>query len=446
MLPSDYGLIAMLSIFLAVAQTFVDSGFSNALIQKQDSTEKDFSTVFYFNIGVGFLCYLLLYMAAPFIAVFYAEPQLEIITKIVSLNVLIVSLGVVQRAKLSISLNFKLQAKASLIAVIAGGIIGVALAYRGYGAWALVMQSLLSNCLNVLLLWVGARWIPCRVFSWNSFRELFSFGSKLLLSGLLHTIYTNLYSLAIGKKMSSGDLGLYNRAYTLASLPSSNITDVLHKAMFPILCSLKDDKSLLDSFFLKYLRQACYLVFPLMIGLLVLASPLVEVLLTDKWIDAVPLVQILAFAYMWDPVMRLNNHLLYAYGRTDYTLKAEIIKKTVAFFILLLTIFYGLYIIAAGVFVYSGIDIFIITRYTRKVSSVKLKDEVKVILPILLLALSMGLLIWGVTCWIDVPVLKLVVGLCVGIIYYAFVSSLLSFQEFVFMKQFILKLKYKMMS
>lgn len=439
LMPSEYGLIAMLSIFLAVAQTFIDSGFSNALIQKQNRTETDFSTVFFFNLFVGCFFYAFLFLSAPYIAQFYHEPLLDSITKIVALNLIVSSLGIVQRAKLSIVLNFRLQAVIALIAVVISGVTGVVMAYQGYGAWALVIQSLLNNFMNVVLLWIFARWYPRLVFSWKSFMELFAFGSKLLLSGLLHTLYTNLYSLFIGKKMSSTDLGIYNRSYTLALFPSSNITDVLHKAMFPVLCSMQDDEEELERYFLKYLRQACFIVFPLMVGLAALASPFIETVLSVRWMASVPILQILAFAYMWDPVMRINNHFLYAKGRTDYTLKAEIIKKIVAFSILVLTISMGLYIIALGVVLYSLIDIFIITRFVRRVSHITLRREMKALFPIWLLSMSMGIIVYGVTSFLPVPYIKLIVGIPLGMIVYYLVSLLLGLEELKFMQTMLHK-------
>ncbi len=439
LMPSEYGLIAMLSIFLAVAQTFIDSGFSNALIQKQNRSETDYSTVFFFNLFVGCFFYLILFLSSPYIAQFYHEPLLESITKVVALNLIVSSLGIVQRAKLSIVLNFRLQAVSALISVIISGIVGVTMAYKGYGAWALVIQSLLNNFLNVILLWAVARWYPRLVFSWNSFRELFAFGSKLLLSGLLHTLYTNLYSLFIGKKMSSADLGIYNRSYTLAIFPSGNITDVLHKAMFPVLCSMQDDEEELERYFFKYLRQACYIVFPLMIGLASLANPFIETVLSVRWMDSAPILQILAFAYMWDPVMRINNHFLYARGRTDYTLKAEIIKKIVAFSILILTISMGLYIIALGVVLYSLIDIFIITRFVRRVSRITLRKELKALFPIWLLSVGMGIVVYVVTSLFSLPYVKLIVGVPLGALIYYIISYWFRFEELKFLQNMVFK-------
>ena len=317
-LPSDYGLIAMLSIFLAIAQVFVDSGFSNALIQKKDRTETDFSTVFYFNIIISVVFYLFLYFSAPYIASFYKEPDLSSVTRWIGLNIIIAGFSIVQRAKLTINVDFKRQAKASLSAVLISGIMGILLAYKGWGVWALVTQTLSNSLLNTLLLWIFAKWIPKWVFSRESFNTLFSFGSKLLLSGLLHTVYINLYSLVIGRRYTSIDVGFYNRAYQFASFPSINIVGIINRVIFPIQCEIQDDNERLKKSFLKYLRISCFIIFPLMIIVAVLSKPLILLLLTEKWLPAAELLPILCFAYMWYPVMVVNNQILNVKGRSDY--------------------------------------------------------------------------------------------------------------------------------
>lgn len=249
-LPSEYGLIAMLGIFLAIAQTFVDSGFSNALIQKKDRTEVDYSTVFYFNIGVAILVYVLLYLAAPFIGRFYSEPLLETVCRWVGLNVVLNSFTLVQRTRLIISSDFRTLAKASLISVIISGVVGVYFAWLGYGVWALVAQSLGNSLLNVIFLWAFVAWIPKKEFSLKSFRRLFSFGSKLLVGALLHTIYLNLYTLVIGRFFNSTQVGYFNRSQTFAVFPSSNLTEIVNRAMYPVLCERQgDDEALIQAFF-----------------------------------------------------------------------------------------------------------------------------------------------------------------------------------------------------
>lgn len=441
LLPTDYGLIAMLSIFMAIAQTFIDSGFANALIQKKNRTETDYSTAFFFNIAISVVLYLLLYLSSPAIADFYHQEELNAITRIVGISLIINSFGIVQQAKLTIALNFKRQAIASLTAVIISGIVGVVMAYRGYGAWALVWQSLLNNFLRVALLWFFSKWVPLFCFSRESFCTLFSFGSKILLSSLLHTIYTNLYTLIIGKKFSAGELGYYNRAFTLAQFPSTNLTNVIVRAVYPIQCRLQDDDEQLRSMFLKYMRMACYLIFPVMIGFCALAEPVVRLLLTDKWLPVVPLLQILCIAYMWDPIMKINHNMLNVKGRSDYFLYAEVLKKIVAFTILFLTIPFGVKIMCAGLILYAFADIIIITYYTRKLTGISLLIQIKVLLPVVLLSFSMGGLVYLTTLLLENVWIQVLLGLVVGVSYYVALSFIFDIKEIKTLTSMIKRIK-----
>lgn len=431
-LPSEYGLIAMLSIFLAIAQTFVDSGFSNALIQKKDRTEVDFSTIFYFNIFIAFVAYGVLFVSAPSIASFYKEPALTTVTRWVGLSLILNGLSVVQRAKLTVRVDFRTQAKASLVAVIISGLIGVLLAYQGYGVWALVFQTLSSSFLNTLLLWTFAKWLPLWCFSWVSFKSLFSFGSKLLLSGLLHTIYINLYSLVIGRRYSAMDVGFYNRSYQLAGFPSINIVGIITRAIYPLQCEMQDDDERLNASFIQYLRMSCYIIFPLMTVLGVLAEPLVRLLLTDKWLPSAELLSILCFAYMWYPVMVINNQILNVKGRSDYFLRAEIIKKVVAIGILCATLPFGVRVLCWGIVLYNFLDMGIIIYYSRKVISTGYREQVRNIIPLFLLSWGMGISIYLCQLFFDGGSLFLQLVLCwvVAFTTYMVLSFIFRIQEF----------------
>ena len=239
-LPSDYGMIAMVVIFLSIAQTLIDSGFSTALIQKQDRSDKDYSTVFYFNLVLGLLLYLVLYCGAPWIASFYELPVLTTVTRVIGLNLIFISLSIVYRAKLTILLDFRRQALVSLISVIISGVIGIYFAYKGYGVWALVIQTLLNNFLCTFFLWLFTPHIALNSFSILSFKQLFGFGSKLLLAGLLDSIYMNLYTLVIGKRYDSTALGYYNRTSTIAQFPSNNLAKIVNRALLTIFAKLFD--------------------------------------------------------------------------------------------------------------------------------------------------------------------------------------------------------------
>lgn len=433
--PEDYALIAMLNIFMALAQSVTDCGFGNALIQKKDRTDADYTTVFYFNIVVSFILYGALYLSSPIIASFYNQTDLELITKVVGLSLIINSFGIVQQAKLTVELDFKRQAKASLTAVVISGVAGLVMAYSGFGVWALVAQTLLNNFIKVLLFWIYAKWKPQFVFSYGSFKELFSFGSKLMASGLLHTVYVNLYTLIIGKKFMPADLGFYNRAFLFAQFPSNNITNILIRAIYPIQCSLQDDRKMLESSFIKYLRMSCFIIFPLMLGLCALAEPLVRVVLTEKWLGVVPLLRILCISFMWDPVMRLNNSILQVRKRSDYILYAEVIKKICAFIILFSTISFGIEVMCIGLILYSLIDAGIIIFYSRKVISCGYKGQIISILPVLMISVLTGSGMYISTFFFSASLIKLIGGSVIGIMIFMTLSLVFRIQELRIIKE-----------
>lgn len=432
-LPSEYGLIGMLTIFIAIAQSFVDSGFSNALVQKKNRTELDYSTVFYFNIVISFLVYIILFFSAPYIASYYREPTLELICKWLGLSLIIQGLSVVQIAKLTVILDFKTQAKASLLAVIISGLVGVYLAYNDYGVWALVVQSLLNNLLNTFLLWAIARWMPGFVFSWKSLKSLFAFGSKLLLSGLLHTIYLNLYNLVIGRKYSATDVGFFNQASLISRFPSVSLMAIISRAIYPIQCENQDKDQLLASSFIQYLRMSCYLIFPIMIGVAALAKPLIIVVLTEKWLPMTNLLTVLCLGYMWIPIMVLNNQILNVKGRSDFFLKAEIIKKVVGLLILLATLPFGLTIICLGLYLYSIFDMLIIIHFSKKVIKTSYYAQFKSIFPIFFLSVTMGVVMYFSLFVISGAYLQLFLGVVIGLTVYLFFGYLFKIKEFNFL-------------
>jgi O-antigen/teichoic acid export membrane protein len=427
--PSDYGIIGMLAIFLAISQSFIDSGFSNALIQKQDRTETDFSTVFYFNIVVGIFFYLVLFFASPLITRFYNAPILEDITRVVALNLLFNSLAVVHRAKLTIAIDFKNQAKATLIAVILSGAAGLFLAYAGFGVWALAFQSILNTGLNMIFLWVFLRWKPLKVFSISSFKQLFAYGSKLLLSGLLDTIYRNIYTIIIGKRFRAADLGYYTRADQFAQFPSSNITGIFQRVTFPILSEIQHDDERLRSVYRQYLRISAFVIFPLMCGLAGVAGPLINLILTEKWSGIVPLLRLLCFSFMWYPVHAINLNLLQVKGRSDLFLRLEIIKKCVGVGILCVTIPLGIRAMCTGTIVSSFLCLFINTYYTGKIISVGFIAQMRDLFPLFLTAFSMGIVSYTVSRICVGYVSGLFFGILAGIIYYFLVNILFKSKE-----------------
>ncbi|OKZ19027.1 MAG: lipopolysaccharide biosynthesis protein [Bacteroides sp. 43_108] len=429
LMPEDYGVVAMLNIFLSVSQKFIDSGFGTALIRKPDRTEIDFSTVFYFNIVVSIFFYVLLWIASPAIAAFYDIPLLEDVTKVVALNLVINSFSGIPSAKLSISIDFKTRAKISLAVTLLTGFVGLWMAYNGFGVWALVAQSVFGSLLSTFLLWFFVRWMPGLMFSWKSFREMFSFGSKMLASGLLDTIYTNVYTLVIGKFFSPAMLGVYSRADGLAQYPSSNITNILQGVTFPVLCSIQNEPERLAGVYKRFLRLSAFIVFPLMVGLAAVADPLIRLVLTDKWEGAIYLLQIVCFALMWYPIHAINLNLLQVKGRSDFFLKLEIIKKIQGVIVLCITLPLGVVAMCYGRIVGSLLALIYNTYYTKKLISYGYFAQMKDLLHILLHSLVMGAFAWGAVQVFDSQWMQLIVGILIGATYYLLGAKLMHFEE-----------------
>ena len=440
LLPSDYGVIAMLGIFMAVSQCFIDSGFGAALIRKKDRTETDFCTVFYFNIVVSCLFYGLLWLASPYIARFYDMPLLESVTKVWGLNLIVNAFGGIQNAQLSIAIDFKSRAKISVITTLFTGLVGLWFAYQGHGVWALVYQGVASAILRCILLWCIVRWVPKLIFSWKSFKELFSFGSKLLASGLLATVFENLSTIIIGKVYNAGSLGVYSRANHLAQFPSSNITGVLQSVTFPVLSTIQDEDERLANAYRRFLRLSAFVVFPLMLGLSAVADPFIRLTLTDKWAGSIYLLQIICFSLMWYPIHAINLNLLQVKGRSDYFLKLEVIKKVLGVVVLCVTVPLGLVAMCYGRIFTSVVCLGLNTYYTKKIIGYGFADQMRDLAHVLIHALVMYALVWLVVQWLPGLWLQLIVGILVGMAYYLLGAYLMKFDE---LNELLLLLKRK---
>ena len=430
----------MIVVFMAVAQAFVDSGFSSALIRKPDLNEEDKSTAFYFNIIVGLTCYGILFIVSPLIADFYDEPLLSPIIRVTGLSIIFNSLCVVQRALFTIAVDFKTQAIISLACTVISGVVGLVMAYNGYGVWALVAQSTISTFLNFVLLWLCSRWRPVTGFSKASFRYLFNFGSKLLASGLLDTLYNNAYPIVIGKFYNSAQLGLYSRAQSYASLPSSNITGILQRVTFPVLSLMQDDDERLALNYRRLLRVSAFVVFPLMVMLAAVAAPLIRVMITSKWDGCVGFLQILSIAMMWYPIHAINLNLLQVKGRSDLFLRLEIYKKIFGVLILICTIPLGVTAMCWGLVVGSVFSLVMNTYYTGKLIKVGFFIQMKDLLPTLVNSVIMGGIAYYTVNNIDSSIISLIAACSVSIVFYFTTSYLLKIPE---LKEVILIIKRK---
>lgn len=438
--PSDYGIIGMLTIFMAISQTIIDSGFSKALIQKQDRTETDFSTAFYFNIAVGLICYLILFFLSPYIAVFFKEPILKDVLRVLAINIFINSLAIVPVAKLSINVDFKTQSKASIISAIISGLLGIFLAYNGTGVWALVFQSVSYSIINVILLWYLIKWFPLYTYSWESFKRLFGYGSNILFSSILHTIYTHFTTLAIGKFYTSKDLGFYTRGNQFPSLLSINITGILQRVTFPILSKIQNDNQKLISVYREYIKISSLGIFFLLTLLASLGEPLIQFLLTDKWMNAVIYLQIFCYSLMFDHICQINLNLLYVKGNTKYILRLEIIKKTISLTILLISIPFGVLAICISKIIYTQIAVYINTYYTGKLFNFGYIKQIKDFIPYLFISQLACIPCWILQTIKIHPLFILVFG---GIISSSFYFLILYLKKDMVFKKYIVQVIIK---
>ena len=437
--PSDYGIIGMITIFNSISIVFIEGGFSSALIRKQDRTDADYNTVFYYNISVSILLYILIFFAAPVVANFYNISELTIITRIVGLNIFIGAFGSIQTTILTISINFKNQTKISLLTLLISGIIGVVLAFNGYGVWALIVQGLLATTFRTGLLWYFIGWKPKLIFSIVSFRELFGFGSKMMFSSLLDAIYYNIYYVIIGKQYSALELGFYTRAYGLATLPAQNITDIIIRVAYPVLSEIQNDAKRLETNYRKVLKMLSYVVFPFMMFLFALSYPLIKILLTEKWLPAAPILQVLCFSFMFFPINYINRTLLEIKGRSGLLLRIEIFKKIIITITLFATAPFGIMMMCYGIVLNSILSAGINTYYSSKLLNINFLTQMNDIIPIFILSVLSGIIVLLSSLLFEASWLKLVVGGMIGAVFFLILSILLKFNELKEIKNFIFK-------
>ena len=357
--PSDFGLIGMLAIFVAISNVFIEGGLAKALIQRKDCQDIDFSTAFVANVGMSLMIYVVLFLTAPLIADFYDEPILTDITRILSLNFVLGSFNIVQRAKLMANVDFKSLAQINVISTIVSGIVGIAMAYYGWGVWSLVGQTLCSTIVLLLLFPFYSKWRPSIKFSPNSFRQLFGFGSKLMATGVYSVILNNISTICIGRFYKSNQLGFYTRASQFSEIISSTMFDVLGNVTFPVLSHLQDDREKLVSVYRKSLFITSMLIFPMMILCALLSRPMVIILLTEKWLPCVVLMQWLFLARMFTPLSAINMNILNAIGRSDLFMKLDFSKAPLILIVLAITIPISVEAITIGSFCISFICFFI---------------------------------------------------------------------------------------
>lgn len=427
--PSDYGITALPGVFIAIAAIFQDSGMTGALVRKEKIEEKDYSTLFIYSIAMGVFMYTTLFIASPWIADFFNTEVLTPLIRVTALGFLWGPISTVQYVILNRKLDFKTPTKISITTKIFSSVVGIILAYMGYGLWSLVISSVLSGFLGLVIVAYVVKWYPKTGWSKDSFKYLWNYGNKMMASSLLDTAYNNITPIFVAKHYSPADLGVYNRAQGYAAMPSQNVTGVIQNVTFPVLSKMQHDDEALARNYRRMLRVTAFIVFPMLLMLSALARPLVITLITAKWESCIILLQIICFSMMWYPIHAINLNLLQVKGRTDLFLRLEIIKKIIGLAILVITLPQGLIIFCIGRIVSSMVSLVINTYYTGKLINVGYFKQMGDILPIFTLSMVMFGAILLSNHFVDNLYLQILVGGISGGAVYLGGAFLLKFKE-----------------
>lgn len=417
--PTAFGLVGMLAVFIAIANVFVDSGFTSALIRKTDRSDGDLVTAFYYNIVMAGLCYLALYISAPYISDFYQQTELQTLLRVLGITVLINAFTLIPRVKLNVVMDFKTQAKISVISLFISGSTALTLAISGYGVWALVIQTLLNASCTTLLFNLFVPWCPRGALNKQSFNYLFGYGSKLLLSGLLDVTYNNLYQIIIGKKFTPAVVGQFTQANQLSSVPAATLTSIIQRVTFPLFSQLQDNPEKMENAYRLALKMAAMVIFPLIAGLGIIAQPLLTALLGAQWQAAAGLLSVLSLGYMLYPIHAINLNLLQVTGRSDLFLKLEILKKIIGVVILLFSIPYGVLAMCIGLSMTSYLSLLLNTYYTAKLTRISQWQQCKDLAPIWLAVIFSATFAYvaGQYCQAQ-PWLQIIINICVSLLAY----------------------------
>lgn len=416
--PEDYGITALPAVFMAVAGLFAGAGFGTAMIRKKELTEKDLSTAFYYSLIAGVGLYVVLFLASPLIADFYNVPVLRPLIRVTALGFIYGPLVTPQNIILTRRLDFKTPTKIGIVSRILSGILGVIMAFYGYGVWALTISGLFSGILVLALNWYVVRWYPKTGWSKDSFKYLWGFGNKYMTSQILDTLYNNITPIFIGKYYSTAELGVYNRAEGYAALPSKNIHGVISSVTFPVLSKMQDDGDALARNYRRMLKVTAFVVFPVMMLLAGLARPLILIMITAKWEACIILLQIICFSMMWWPIHAINLNILLVKGRSDLFLRLEIIKKVYGVIILVTTLPFGLIVLCIGRVFTNILGLIVNTYYTAKIIDYGFMAQMRDLMPILFLSILSFVVSLIATIIIPDLWLQLIVGGACGSLTY----------------------------
>lgn len=388
--PREFGLVGMLTIFIAISQSFIDSGFGNALIRKKECNQNDYSTIFYFNLLAGLFFSLLLILCSGLISDFFHETQLKSLIIVLSFGLVINSFSLIQRTDLTKRIDFRLQAKISVSSAIISGVVGITMALTGFGVWSLVARMMSGYLVTSALLWIFNRWRPLLVFSRKSFSELFGFGSKLLITGLINTIFQNIYLMVIGKVYSAAELGYFTRADQFKSLPQQNLTKVIERVSYPLLSEIQDDNERLLRSYKSLLKNSMFISIIMVFIISAVSHSLVITLLGEKWAVSARFLQILAFAGIFYPMQTLNRNIMMVKGRSDLVLKIEIIKKVLFIPVIIIGILMSINAMIISIVVYGLVETFFDCLYSGMLINYSFYKQIKDLLPFFIIGMVIG--------------------------------------------------------
>lgn len=436
--PKEFGLIGMLIIFISISQLLIDSGFSHALIRKQNCSQQDYSTVFYFNIVLGISLYFLLFIASNAISVFFHEPTLKPLIRVLGLAIIINSFTIIQNVLLTKEINFKLQTKTSIVSFFISGIISIYMAYTGWGVWSLVALTLLKYSINSVLLWFANRWKPAWNFSKKSFTELLAFSGKLFVTQLIDTLYRNLYYVIIGKYFTAAELGYYTRAEQFQSLPSANLQGVIGRVSYPVLATLQNNAPRLRDTYKKLIRSTMLITFVLMLGMAASAESMVLSLVGEKWEPCIIYLQLLCFVGIFYPLSALNLNMLYVKGRSDLALRIEIVKKVLWIPVFVLAVLFGIKVMILSMIILSVIASFLNSYWSGRLIGYSFFEQVKDISPSFLIALTMSLVVLVEGFIIPLPAFPLfLIQLVSGALLTLGLCEALRYKDYIYIKNII---------
>ena len=431
--PEDYGSIALVTVFTSLLQVFINSGFGIALIQKKDADDLDFSTVFFFNVAMCLILYGLLFLTAPLIAAFYEMPELTSIIRVLGLTLIISGVKGVQQSYVSKNLLFKRFFFATLGGTIGAALVGIYMAYKGFGVWALVAQSLFNNAVDTLILWFAVKWRPKWMFSWGRLKRLFSYGWKILASALLDTGYRDLHQLIIGKMYTAGDLAYYNKGSMFPKMVVVNINSSIDSVLLPTMAAEQTDRTRMKAMTRRAITISSYIMMPMMMGIAVCAVPLTRLLLTEKWLPSVVFLRIFCFSYAFHPIHTANLNAIKAMGRSDLFLKLEIAKKVVGLVSILATMFISVEAMAYSLIVSTVASQIINSWPNKKLLGYSYLEQVKDMLPQIVLSCVMGAVVYCVNFLGLGDILTLLLQVLVGVLVYVMGSLLFKVESFTYL-------------